>query len=195
MIPTLMVSSMGLFPPWIPILAFVGWLIWSYFAIFHNIGFFRLLPVATLVLGFGSSFWQLRPCWQWLHPFSVLDGRLCFGTSLVQLIYVGNHRSCVLVNYIWSNGRLGNFLDFGSPISYGFHLFLSLFKDKFCSPIPPFCPSIYYSDSLGSNDNALSYALDYDKNRISFQSKCCLVLSLVFCHHFLIGDHRFFVLK
>ncbi len=35
-------------------------------------------------------------------------------------------------------------------------------------------------DSLYSNDNTPSNALVYDRNNTSFQSKCCLVLSLVF---------------
>jgi hypothetical protein len=61
--------------------------------------------VTTLILRFGFLFQQLRPCWQRPYPFSVLHGRLCLGTSFVWLIYVGNHRSPSLVNYIRSNNR------------------------------------------------------------------------------------------
>jgi hypothetical protein len=62
-------------------------------------------------------------------------------------------------------------------------------------------------DFLGSNHNTPLNALVYDRNRTSFQSICCLVLSLVFlvvltflvlfyiCHNIFTNDHKSFVLE
>jgi hypothetical protein len=93
---------------------------------------------------------------------------------------VDSHGSCVLVNFISSNSRQGNFLDFGSPIFHNFHSFLSLLEEKFHSPKLLICPSICCLDFLGSNDIALLDALIYDENHTSFRFKCCLVFSMVF---------------
>ncbi len=141
MTPTLVVGSLGLFPLWISVHAFFGWLIWRSFAIVRPFPnplqswFSRApSPVTTPVLGYGSLFQQRRPHWQQLHPFLVLHGRLCFETSFMQLIYVHSHRSYVPMNCIWSNDKLGNFLGFGSLVFHGFHFFLSLLEEKFCSP-------------------------------------------------------------
>jgi hypothetical protein len=59
-----------------------------------------------------------------------------------------------------------------------------LLEEKLHSLKLLFCPSICCLDSLGSNDNAPSDALVYDKNHTSFQSKCCLVL-----HHLEIWNY------
>jgi hypothetical protein len=64
-----------------------------------------------------------------------MHGWLCLGTSLVQLIYVGRHKFYAPMNCIRSNGRCGNFFDFGLFISHGFHLLLSLHGEKLYSLI------------------------------------------------------------
>jgi hypothetical protein len=186
MTPTLVVGSLGLFPLQVPMLAFFGWLIQRFFA--NALPFPNLSqswssrapsPIVALVLGSSSLFQHLKPCWQQLHLFSVLHGRLYFRTSLVQLIYVDNHRSCVPLKCIWINGRPKHFLDFDPPILCDFHLFFSMPKEKLHSPKPFFCPSICCLDYLNSNDNVPSDALVYDKNCTSFQFECCLVFFII----------------
>jgi hypothetical protein len=123
MTPTLVVGFLGLFPLWVSTFAFFGWLIQRSFATippFPNVSQSWSCgapsPIVALVLGSSFSFQQLKPCWQQPHLFSVLHARLCLTTSLMQLIYVDSHRSCVPLNCIWINGRSKNFLDFGCLI-------------------------------------------------------------------------------
>lgn len=107
--------------------SFVVLVFWgSFFCYNTNLGFWLLISITNTMLIVASS----------------LHGRLCLGTSLVQLIYVGSQRSCAPLNCIWNNGRLKNFLNFDSPISHDFHLFFSLLKEKIHSPKPIFCPLI-----------------------------------------------------
>ncbi len=86
-----------------------------------NLGFWLLVAIIKTMLTTTSS-------------FSIMHGRLCFETSPMQLIYVDNHKSCILGNCKWNNNRSENFFDFGSPVFHGFHMFLSLHEEKLHLP-------------------------------------------------------------